>query len=194
VTEFDQKLRHFCRYPKCGSKLPAPIENHREAFCARGCHSAFYRHRCLVCEAPLERKAGNQLICGRRRCRSALQGVKPSAATHTPSNVKLTSETPYFIDPKQPLKPERGWSIVAGSEMTRSQLHFAIVGARATIDDVDLVNVAHWRAVRAGARGYRKPDALHVARLQDALPPAVVQPPDIPADLSIPACLRRTAA
>jgi hypothetical protein len=44
------ELRHYCRNLKCRSKLPAPIENVRKAFCCRGCHSAFYRTRCLVCE------------------------------------------------------------------------------------------------------------------------------------------------
>ena len=61
LTEFDQKLRHYCRHPKCRSKLQTPVENHREAFCARGCHSAFYRHRCLVCERLMERKTERQL-------------------------------------------------------------------------------------------------------------------------------------
>ena len=74
MTDFDQTLRRFCRHPKCRSKLKTPVENPREAFCARGCHSAFYRKRCLVCEEPMERKTENQLICGKRRCRNALQG------------------------------------------------------------------------------------------------------------------------
>jgi hypothetical protein len=42
------ELRHFCRH--CRSKLKAPVANHREAFDSKGCHGAFYRHRCLVCE------------------------------------------------------------------------------------------------------------------------------------------------
>jgi hypothetical protein len=63
----------MCRNPKCRSKLPLPVSNPREAFCARGCHGAFYRKRCLVCEEPMERKTGNQLICGKRKCRNALQ-------------------------------------------------------------------------------------------------------------------------
>jgi hypothetical protein len=70
------ELRHYCRNLKCRSKLPAPIENVREAFCCRGCHSAFYRARCLVCEKdtgtnPLtgEKRVGQRKFCG-RKCRA----------------------------------------------------------------------------------------------------------------------------
>ena len=40
--------RVYCRNPKCRSKLKAPTDNYREAFCTRGCHSSFYLHRCLA--------------------------------------------------------------------------------------------------------------------------------------------------
>jgi hypothetical protein len=45
MTEFIEELRHYCRNPRCRSKLPNPIANPREAFCARGCHGSFYRKR-----------------------------------------------------------------------------------------------------------------------------------------------------
>jgi hypothetical protein len=55
MTEFaETAVRHYCRYPKCRSKLPAPVLNRHEAFCARGCHGSFYLRRCRVCEAPIE--------------------------------------------------------------------------------------------------------------------------------------------
>ena len=74
MTEFTETaMRHMCRYPKCRSKLPAPVSNHREAFCARGCHTSFYRKRCLVCEQQMERKTEHQLLCGKRACRKALR-------------------------------------------------------------------------------------------------------------------------
>jgi hypothetical protein len=69
------ELRHYCRNLKCRSKLPAPIENVRKAFCCRGCHSAFYRTRCLVCEKdtgtnPLtgekRKRLGQRKFCGRK--------------------------------------------------------------------------------------------------------------------------------
>ena len=35
MTEFATEVRHYCRNPKCRSKLPKPVSNEREAFCAR---------------------------------------------------------------------------------------------------------------------------------------------------------------
>jgi len=73
MTEFVRTLRHYCRNPRCRMKLKAPVENPREAFCTKGCHSSFYRKRCLVCEAEMVRRTENQLICGKRGCRNALE-------------------------------------------------------------------------------------------------------------------------
>jgi hypothetical protein len=55
MTEFATNLRRRCRNPKCRLKLPEPVSNEREAFCCRGCYRSFYRHRCLICEQPMER-------------------------------------------------------------------------------------------------------------------------------------------
>ena len=55
MTEFVAELRHYCRNPRCSSKLAKPVANPREAFCARGCYSSFYRKRCLVCESQWRR-------------------------------------------------------------------------------------------------------------------------------------------
>ena len=74
MTEFTEALRHYCRYQKCRSKLPAPVSNEREAFCSRGCYGAFYRKRCRVCEQPIEQpKRGERLICKRAACINALR-------------------------------------------------------------------------------------------------------------------------
>jgi len=53
MTEFPQDLRHYCRNPRCRSKLPSPVSNPREAFCTRGCYESFHLKRCRVCEQPL---------------------------------------------------------------------------------------------------------------------------------------------
>jgi hypothetical protein len=37
----------------CWSAVGWVFSNPREAFCARGCHTAFNRKRCLVCEGPM---------------------------------------------------------------------------------------------------------------------------------------------
>ena len=75
--------------------------------------------------------------------------------------------------------------------MTPSQFHCATVGARAAVAESDLINAAHWRAARAGERGYCRSDAA-------AVPPTVSSENTerhatlpIPDDLSIPAFLDR---
>ena len=95
------ELRHYCRNLKCRSKLPAPIENVRKAFCCRGCHSAFYRTRCLVCEKdtgtnPLtgekRKRLGQRKFCGRKCKAEARQfphvyaGVLPGPVRRTRSS------------------------------------------------------------------------------------------------------------
>jgi hypothetical protein len=48
----------YCRH--CGTQLKVPVDNEHHAFCSRGCHSSFYRSRCLVCEQPFPRKNERQ--------------------------------------------------------------------------------------------------------------------------------------
>jgi hypothetical protein len=75
MTDFAVTDRHYCRNPRCRSKLPAPVASAREAFCVRGCFNSFYLHRCVVCEGAIEQpKRGRRLICKRAKCRNALQG------------------------------------------------------------------------------------------------------------------------
>src|SRR6516165_7937028 len=118
MTEFTQTLRHYCRNPRCRSKLPSPASDPRKAFCTRGCHSSFYLKRCVVCEGEMMRKAGNQLVCGKRRCRNALQNQNGLGRYPASSDAKLASKTLDFIDPKQANKPDRAWRIVAGPELS----------------------------------------------------------------------------
>ena len=66
-------LRHYCRNPRCRSKLVEPTENTHAVFCTRGCYEQYHRRRCVVCEAEFKRNAEHQLICGRRRCRSEVR-------------------------------------------------------------------------------------------------------------------------
>jgi len=90
------ELRHYCR--KCRSKLPAPIENVRKAFCCRGCHSAFYRTRCLVCEKdtgtnPLtgekRKRLGQRKFCG-RKCKAEARQFPHVYAGVLPDPVRRT--------------------------------------------------------------------------------------------------------
>jgi len=84
MTELKQELRHYCRNPRCRGKLPAPASNPREALCTKGYHGSYYRSRCLVCEAPMERKMEHQLVCGKRGCRNALRAGLGFGRYHVP--------------------------------------------------------------------------------------------------------------
>jgi hypothetical protein len=127
MTEFKQELRHYCRNPKCRSKLPTPVANPREAFCARGCYRSVYLKRCVVCEGPIERKRDDQKVCRKAKCRSAWRAGSGFGCYAASSDAKLATETPDSIGPTQPLKTDRSWRIVAGAELTPGQLRAATV-------------------------------------------------------------------
>ena len=117
MTEFSVETRHYCRNPKCRSKLPKPVSNEREAFCARGCHTAFYRKRCLVCEGPIERSRDDQKICRKAKCRSAWRARTGFGRYIAPSAAKLPSKKPVNKGPKAaPKRDPRSisWLVVAG--------------------------------------------------------------------------------
>ena len=63
--------RCLCRNQHCRSKLPAPADDDRHAFCCRFCFEQFYRTRCLICEAALPPGPINRKICRRAKCRAA---------------------------------------------------------------------------------------------------------------------------
>jgi hypothetical protein len=62
--------RHMCRNPRCRTKLQAPTENERRAFCCKGCHTVFYRRRCVVCERELPPGPQNRKLCRSAKCRN----------------------------------------------------------------------------------------------------------------------------
>ena len=65
-----EELRHYCRNPRCRTKLAAPVSNPRDAFCCRGCFDSFYLHRCAVCEGPIEQaKRGRPRLIDRTNLR-----------------------------------------------------------------------------------------------------------------------------
>jgi hypothetical protein len=110
------QLRHRCR--RCRSKLPAPVENHHHAFCTRGCHSSFYRARCVVCECSIRRKNERQRVCFGAKCKSQWRGFPrayswPESALSDENRVTLAKvseaplETPILRAPKQPSELER---------------------------------------------------------------------------------------
>jgi hypothetical protein len=157
MTEFKQELRHFCRNPKCRSKLPAPVANEREAFCARGCYNSFYLHRCRVCEKKLEDKyrklkpkdgddkiryikvSNRGPVCESSECKRrwrAKDGMgrfsvpKADQATQVAKKADLRKETAAAEGLFCAIKKPIGtksWRIIAGPDLTPSQFHCATV-------------------------------------------------------------------
>jgi hypothetical protein len=206
VTEFpDTELRHFCRNTKCRSKLKRPVSNKREAFCARGCHTAFYRKRCLVCEGPLQRRNETQRVCRKSQCRKAWR-ARAGFGRYCPSNsVSLASKTPNFIGSKSALKSNRAWRQIAGPKLSRSQLQWALVGAQEVAAENHQKNRAGWPKHNAQALlqphhppinivgGYKFPNAPDVKLREEkepgfALTASSTAPDD---NLDIPDFLKR---
>jgi hypothetical protein len=101
VFEPQQTLRHYCRNPKCRSKLRTPVADPREAFCTKGCYTSFYRQRCRVCEELIAQpKHGVRAICNKAKCRDAwaaktgLAAILTRAATLVAQHPKAPREVP----------------------------------------------------------------------------------------------------
>ena len=143
-----ENLRHYCRNPQCRAKLPVPVSNDREAFCSRGCHGAFFRTRCRLCERPIEQPAGGgtRLICNRAKCKSAWRTGFDLGRYPTLKNVKSIQEVPVNKGPKVGVSNDRAsWRVVAaGAPITASQFHCATVGAASAVTAADSSNAAHW--------------------------------------------------
>jgi hypothetical protein len=128
MTDFAADTRHYCRNPRCRSKLPSPVANARDAFCVRGCFNSFYLHRCLVCEGAIEQpKRGRRQLCKRAKCRNALaRGLSLGRYHHAPS-AKVISERAESIDVLRAPAGDRPWRIMAGPQLTASQFHCATI-------------------------------------------------------------------
>ena len=120
------ELRHFCRH--CRSKLKAPVPNHREAFDSKGCHGAFYRHRCLVCEREMPRNSESQRTCFRAKCKTAWQQKTVQSKFVGDSSLPVSTpiENPIKSGIKSADKYGRRWKIIAG-EISPNALRCATV-------------------------------------------------------------------
>jgi hypothetical protein len=146
-----ETARHYCR--RCRSKLPAAVENLRDAFCCRGCYRQHYHSRCLVCEREMTRTTGNQRLCDRRKCRNGFRALKAHFVLgryHFPSGVNLLQKTPDFIGPKQPLSPARPWRIVAGPALGDAELRLVTVAVDAAAR-LNRANRDRWSEAGKGA-------------------------------------------
>jgi hypothetical protein len=125
MVEFaETAMRHYCRNPKCRSKLKTPVSNSREAFCPdTTCKQRFYRLRCYVCE---EEKSGrlDAHTCGRRKCKNAIRSLKRPQDT---SRVEIGLKKSINTGLPEGDKYGRRWVQIAGPALTPSQLHCATV-------------------------------------------------------------------
>jgi hypothetical protein len=106
-------------------KLPEPVSNEREAFCCRGCYRSFYRHRCLICEQPIERKTERQLVCGKRKCRNALAARCGLGRYLRSPDAISPIKKPVNKGLNRPKASDRAWRSIAGPELTADQLRGA---------------------------------------------------------------------
>jgi hypothetical protein len=204
-----ERVRQICREPHCRSKLPTPVTNDREAFCARGCHTRFYRSRCLACEQP---KTGNRQLCNRRKCASDLRALRRHQILgryHPSSAVESIQTSPDFVGAKTGLDHSRAWRQVAGPKLDRAALRLASLRPdREAAARVDRANRGFWRDANAKAEkatlirrlgspinligGYRFPDSLRID-LRPLVPPNAAGPQPVEKDpLAIPHFLLRT--
>jgi hypothetical protein len=123
-------LRHFCRFPKCRSKLPKPVSSALDAFCTVGCIRGFYRGHCRVCKRGFERKTERAKTCGRRECQTAFRRdpIRFSGSRY--------GDAPVVVNPsKKPIKPgvkivplegPTVWQTIAGPTPSKVNLHIPL--------------------------------------------------------------------
>jgi hypothetical protein len=197
-------VRHYCRH--CRTRLKAPVESDRHGFCARGCHSSFYRSRCLVCEEPLRRKNERQrfgsghAVCAAEYKRFPRVYDLPRYPSSPASTTASRSADKAGL--KTGDKRERRWRQIAGPKLSERELRLATIDppAAALIDGppsdrfMNLVAAArkgpnrecrceHCEAVRIGYSDQPITDAeLAVARIRTipAAPIVSDDPFDIP--------------
>ena len=193
MTEFTQTLRHYCRNPRCRSKLPSPACDPHKAFCTPGCHSSFYLKRCLVCEN--DKPAGStarRKLCRRPKCEGR---YRKNSAHYSFLGADTTSAANASRNPiKSGIKSAdfdaRPWRIVAGPKITAGVYHCATlpvdsdIAARACVND--------WNRIRRENAWCRRPIPIDVTT-QCRWEPCV---PSVPVadDLSIPDFLKREPA
>jgi hypothetical protein len=113
-------FRTYCRNPKCRGKLKISVESERDAFCCRGCFTAFYRRRCLVCEQLFDRKTENQRVCRRAKCHSEFRRDRARFLGGRYPSGPLADISPKSARKMGAYKPPFGgrpWRQVAGPDL-----------------------------------------------------------------------------
>jgi hypothetical protein len=124
MTDFiETDYRHYCRNPKCRTKLPTPVSHSKEAFCSgTSCKERFYRLRCYVCE---EKKPAGKLrgaTCGKRRCRNAFRVLSRQPGYRGSDEVEIGVRNPIESGTKTRLESDRGvnWAIAVNQARIRA--------------------------------------------------------------------------
>ena len=171
MTEFDLKLRHYCRFDRC--KLHAPTSNLHEAFCSPGCYRSFHLKRCGVCEKTLEQRyrklrrgdttkyaklENRGSTCGSPECRrrwregDGLGRFWPGRHQGSQKDV-LAPEVPANGPLSEPIqKPPAAKRVqIAGPALTPNQLHCATIpdGPNCEWEGGELANLKPqaWRSI-----------------------------------------------
>jgi hypothetical protein len=184
----ENRLRHYCRNPRCRSKLKEPVDNPRVAFCTRGGHSSFYLKRCLVCERQFVKKNSKQVVCHRHACRTA------SSSTTQPQEVPILRASKWLVVAGQP--PTKTATIPDGPDchFKRGEYERLEAKNRAAVAGIgdDCFTEPNWRevvspdGVRCWVTGGRPQAGGAPSDWQACLPSDQAE-----ADLSIPPFLKR---
>ena len=103
-----------------------------------GCHAAFYRTRCRICEGPIKQpKRGERLICRKAACIKAFRERSCLGRYHGSQAAELISKTPGFTGPKVPVRDDRGPNWATG---TKKPLQMTF-GGYAVVPDPDWPNM-----------------------------------------------------
>jgi hypothetical protein len=116
-------------------RLKVSVESDRQGFCTRGCHSSFYRSRCLVCEEPLRRKNERQrfgsghAVCAAeyRRFPRVYDYPKGVHAYHPTSTSIEGGRSAHFTGLKTGDKCDQGWRQTAGPKLSERGLALATI-------------------------------------------------------------------
>jgi hypothetical protein len=96
------KTKHYCRNPRCRSRLPEPVENEHRAFCTRGCYmlegDGRYHLRTPI---AIPRRTWAHLEEAKRRAESFALMAIPSAAVDPKlaARIKRDNEAPHPMGP-----------------------------------------------------------------------------------------------
>jgi hypothetical protein len=175
-----------CR--RCGKRFPVALRQGKDSRRARADRERTYQDQ-IYCSGNCRKAASKE-----RRSGTPVKGPisRPSMRRKAPDGSKPFSGVAEAIS-----DGTRGWFAVAGPDLTPNQFHCAIVGAREAVETVVDINKTHWKAARAGERGYRLLDAAAVESSGSDPATAIAAGrvgslvATIPDDLSIPMFLNR---